>query len=97
MLVIFTFGITPKNYWHECLANHNQLETKSADTKTTFSKTGFDCHCDEMVVSTSFTNTSSDIHLVSFTAYKEFPSSPYHFIFYHSYSAKDLRGPPATA
>ncbi len=97
MLVIFTFSMTPKNYWHECLSDHRNVVTANPEGKITVSKTGQDCHCDELVVNTPFTQIPSELHLSSFIAYDEFSDLPYRFIFYITHAAKDLRGPPAKA
>jgi hypothetical protein len=95
MLVIFTFSMTPKTCWHECLSDHGNVVTANPDGKITVGKTGQDCLCDERVVNTPFTEIPSELHLPSFTAYEEFSDPPYRFIFYITHAAKDLRGPPA--
>jgi hypothetical protein len=96
MLVIFTFSITPKTFWHKCLADHGE-NASVIDDKTTVHKTNFDCHCDELVITAAFTQPAIEVQISSPRNYKEFNLVPCHLYLPTTRLSKDLRGPPAVA
>ncbi len=95
MLIVFAFSITPTIALHNWLANHTDTCKKITDKNTEqLSKKTFNCHCDNIVAESPFTETeifknlspiqifvlATNINIV------QLPSSP--TIFY------SLRGPP---
>ena len=95
MLIVFAFSITPTIVLHNWLANHTDTSKKSGDTKADqISKKTFNCHCDNLVAESPFTETETFKSLSPLSIFAvttivdivQLPSSP--TIFY------SLRGPP---
>lgn len=95
LLIIFAFSVTPTIVLHNWLANHTDSVRKLPDTgQTQVAKQLFNCHCDNIVAESAFTETASIIITVPgqlFTVQQNcsiihLPSSP-HFYF-------SQRGPP---
>jgi hypothetical protein len=95
LLLVFAFSITPKKYLHDLVADHEDFYSCYSGDETTVSTAGFNCHCDDLVVSTPFVKTVFESALSPAPVHKAFPSSTYHFFFYSTSSAKDSRGPPS--
>lgn len=95
MLVMFAFSITPTIVFHNWLANHTDTCKKSADTNAPqLGNKTFNCHCDNMVAESPFTETETfagvapiQIYLISETA--AIAQLPRSLTIFHS-----LRGPP---
>ena len=97
MLVIFALSITPKKLLHDLVANHRDKQALSfADNSTSqINRAVFNCHCDNLVAESSFTDDYSPIIFLTPGVFAKRSSSPVvcfyatrHFIF-------GLRGPPA--
>jgi hypothetical protein len=95
MLIVFAFSITPTIVFHNWLANHTDTCKKTGDVKADqISKQTFNCHCDNIVAESPFTETEifkslSPIQIFAVAAIvdiAQLTSSP--IIFY------SLRGPP---
>ena len=95
MLIVFAFSITPTIVFHNWVANHTDTFKKSADTKAhQVGKQTFNCHCDNIVAESPFTEPETFISLTPIQIFSvattvdivQLPSSP--DIFY------SLRGPP---
>jgi hypothetical protein len=95
MLIVFAFSITPTIVLHNWLANHTDTYKKSADTKSQqVGKQTFNCHCDNLVAESPFTETeifkslspTQIFAIIATVDIAQLPSSP--IIFY------SLRGPP---
>ncbi|MEJ7912714.1 MAG: hypothetical protein WKF70_06145 [Chitinophagaceae bacterium] len=95
LLLVFAFSITPKKYLHELVADHKDFYSYHSGEETTVNTAGFNCHCEELVVSTPFVETSLETALLPTIVYRTFSTSSYHFFFYSTNSAKDSRGPPS--
>lgn len=94
LLVIFTFGITPKKTLHTWFANHTDSTSKIPDGKTQqLSKAGFTCNCDDLVAESHFVAFSNPIVISNplFYSFVSFNSTPSISLpLFHNY----LRGPP---
>lgn len=97
MLLIFTFSITPKKYLHDLIADHTDFYSFHSGDEATYSQKGFNCQCEDLVVSTPFIEASFELSLSTEVYRKEFTSSSYHFYFLQTNRTKDSRGPPAIA
>ena len=95
MLIVFAFSITPTIVFHNWLANHTDtLKKYTNTTDEQIGKTTFNCHCDNLVAESPFTETETFISLPLIQIFAiaatvdivPLPSSP--IIFY------SLRGPP---
>ena len=96
LLIVFAFSITPTIVFHNWLAGHSDTVKKSfTATGKQLGKQTFNCHCDNIVAESPFTEAGEIIPtpLKAFFSIKQaadlapFISSP--AIFY------SLRGPPA--
>jgi len=95
MLIVFAISITPTIVFHNWLAGHTDTAKKCTDTKEQVGKQTFNCHCDNIVAESPFTEPAATIiapaeqlfSLVKFEKQQSLTSSPKIF---HS-----LRGPPA--
>jgi hypothetical protein len=95
MLLLFAFSTMPKKYLHDLVADHKDFYSfQSADEATVY-QTGFNCHCDDVVVSTPFVEASFTFNVAALPCYKAPAFSSYNFYFLNSCSTKDSRGPPA--
>jgi hypothetical protein len=94
MLIVFAFSITPTIVLHNWLANHTDTCKKATDSKEQVGKQTFNCHCDNLVAESPFTETETfkslsplQIFAITITVdITQLTSSP--TIFY------SLRGPP---
>lgn len=96
LVLVFAFSITPTIVFHNWLAGHSDTVKKSLNTTgEQFGKQTFNCHCDNIVAESPFTEPVGIIPapIKAFFSIKQvahstqFISSP--AIFY------SLRGPPA--
>jgi hypothetical protein len=96
MLAVFAFSITPKIILHNVVANHKDTPFASNFEKNAqFSKAGFNCSCDNLVVESPFTDDYDPLHVIINTFYpaqiiKDVNSFDNTVYFYPA-----LRGPPA--
>lgn len=95
MLIVFAFSITPTIVFHNWLSNHTDTYKKATDTKAQqVGKQTFNCHCDNIVAESPFTETETCAGLAPTQIFAitttvdivQLTSSP--AIFY------SLRGPP---
>jgi hypothetical protein len=62
MLLVFAFSITPTIVFHNWLADHTDTVKKITDTKgDQFGKKTFNCHCDNIVAESPFTEPAKEI------------------------------------
>ncbi len=96
LLLLFAFSNTPKKTLHDFFANHKDVPVRSSRSKTIqFSQSGFNCHCDDLVVESPFIGSLPSPELtapapcrpVAYPAIRTafFPAPPRYF---------ELRGPP---
>jgi hypothetical protein len=96
LLLIFLISITPKKYWHDVLAQHNDSISwnKYADDHEV-SKTGFNCDWNMQVATSPFTEQDEvklpALPLVHERYYFFSNTSFYSSTIFH----RALRGPPA--
>jgi hypothetical protein len=95
MLTVFAFSVTPKILLHNLVADHKDTPINSNHSnKEQFSKAGFNCNCDNLVVESPFVNDFFPVQLSvekqfaqQQTFFKNYFNSLHHFYF-------ELRGPP---
>jgi hypothetical protein len=95
MVLLFLFSITPKKHWHDLLAAHTDTYAAAVAGEATLSPEGFNCHADDLVVSTPFIEiapAAETVLLPAYTPYTLFCPSRF---FSSPSKAKDSRGPPA--
>lgn len=95
MLLLFSFSITPKNYLHDWAASHVDVYAYHTGDETAFNLAGFNCDCQDLVVSTPFIEASFNLNVGTLPAHTDLPVSSYYFSFSNTYRTKDSRGPPA--
>jgi hypothetical protein len=55
LLLLFAFSNTPKKTLHDFFARHKDVPIRSSVSKTArFVQSGFNCHCDDLVVELPF-------------------------------------------
>jgi hypothetical protein len=97
LLLLFAFSNTPKKTLHDFFANHKDVPVRSTGSKMVqFSQSGFNCHCEDLVVELPFISSMPPLELttpapsrpVAYPAIRTafFPAPPRYF---------ELRGPPA--
>ena len=95
MLIVFAFSITPTIVLHNWLANHTDTYKKNADAKKQqLSKKIFNCHCDNLVAESPFTETEtfksvSPLPIFAITTTVDIAQLPVPPTIFYS-----LRGPP---
>ncbi len=88
-------SITPRKYLHDLIFDHtDSYSSTHSDDATTISQAGFNCHCEDLVVSTPFVNVSLEMHVPAGLHYKAFSPALYSSFFSNTHITKDLRGPP---
>jgi hypothetical protein len=96
MLMVFTFGITPRLYWHDLFANHTHLAPRiDDDGKANVQKSGFQCDCHSLVATSTFTDETDRISIDEIRCYSPFISSFVSFRFSNHLQHTDSRGPPS--
>lgn len=95
MLLIFTFSITPKKYLHHLIADHTDYCTTASGEKATVTQWGYNCHYDDLVVSSPFVESTPSATFFIPAVYKIAPPPVYTFYFLRNNTTTDLRGPPA--
>lgn len=94
--MLFAFSVMPKTYLHDWVANHTDYYSFHSNDETV-TKTGFNCHCDDLVVSAPFTAPPAGFYLNAFLSFTTFVSPAYAFLFANAPATKDSRGPPRLA
>jgi hypothetical protein len=97
MLLIFAFSITPKKYLHDLVADHTDYYSFHISTEASVGQAGFNCHCDDLVVSTPFIPTAFTTDISLPTLYNEYVVTSFRQFNLSTQYTKDLRGPPAIA
>lgn len=98
MLLIFTFSITPKRYLHDLVADHTDYYSGfNPGGEPAVNQAGFDCDCDELVVSTPYIEIVGKQSSLEQIAFCSFILSSYSLFITPSRTTNDLRGPPALA
>jgi hypothetical protein len=97
LLVVFAISVAPKSYFHDALANHNDVGQICTDNLNSphFHQSGINCHFDQLVISSLFHFSAESFSDFSLS----FLSTPHHRIetsyLLHALVAKENRGPPA--
>lgn len=96
MVVVFALSITPTIVFHNWLANHTDTVKRSVETTGDYiGKQTFNCHCDNIVAESPFTETAKTIITYPLQPHSSvnaelqvqyFSSQRFHY---------SLRGPPA--
>ena len=94
LLCLFTFSVTPKQWLHNIFADHKDFYSNAAGNHLQFTKSGFRCDCENLVVNTPFIHVDGPAELI---ITKFLPvgqgitinnyNAGHHFLFH-------LRGPP---
>ena len=95
LLLIFTLSITPKKYLHDCIADHNDFYSFNLTKDPSVSKAGFDCDCEDVVVSSPFIENCLHQFGPPPVAIDRLSVKWQPFYFQSTLSTKDSRGPPA--
>ncbi len=97
-LLLFTFSMAPKKYLHDLVADHTDFYGYSnGDNETTVSKAGFNCDCEELVVTAPFVPASFSADFALPTQHNSFVISFHRQFNLITQYTKDLRGPPSVA
>ncbi|MEP6749200.1 MAG: hypothetical protein ABJB86_15810 [Bacteroidota bacterium] len=96
LLLVFTFGIAPKKFLHDAIANHkDKASLVLSNGETQLSHAGFICKCDNLVAESPFTNEAGYFELAPFQVFSvQRDATLYHF-YSSTYFSFGLRGPPA--
>lgn len=98
LLLIFVLSITPKLYLHDICADHTDFYgyTSNSDD-TVISKAGFNCECQDLVVTTPFIQSHFSAEFTLPPADAGFITASYQQFILTTQYTKDLRGPPGIA
>jgi len=97
MLIVFAFSVTPTILLHDFFVNHTDtVKKKSSDSdREQVGKKLYNCHCDNIVAESPFTDTE----IIVFLSPKQVLSSPetddVTNISSYKIVSRSLRGPPA--
>jgi hypothetical protein len=95
MLAVLAFSVTPKILLHNLVADHKDTPIKSnCSNQEQFSKAGFNCNCDNLVVESPFVNDFIPVDLSiakQFVQQQTFFKNNFHSLHYFYF---ELRGPP---
>jgi hypothetical protein len=94
MLCILLFSITPKQYLHRWFANHTDLYSETKADHSSVIPAGFNCGCDDPVVSSPFVQTSAAIEIVLPSFLTIHVVSPLSETTFTATVPVDSRGPP---
>jgi hypothetical protein len=97
MLVIFTFSIMSKQVVHDLIADHVDYKIAFSHDETSVSQAGFNCDCNDLVVSSPYITTVTTCRLSANLLYQTYQTPALDFIQLNPHTTKDLRGPPASA
>jgi len=96
ILVLFSFSITPKRYFHDLLASHVDTSIqKKVSGNEEVNKSGFNCDCDTLVATSPFTEENSEIVISLLPVHISHYTSFIIPLYTASHSFIELRGPPA--
>lgn len=99
VLVVFAFSITPQKVWHDVLANHRDLSSRTyqIDKKgDQIHKTVINCNCDQLVVESAFLTKTTHFSFAIPIVEKDYYAKPYSFSFHSTIYYIGLRGPPSS-
>ena len=96
MLVVLTFSIMSKQVVHDLIADHVDYKIAFSPDETSVSQAGFNCDCDDLVVSSPYISTVTTCRLSVNLLYQAYQIPAHEFIQLNSHITKDLRGPPAS-
>ena len=96
MLAVFAFSVTPKILLHDLVADHKDSPRSHNNSKEQqFSKKGFNCNCDNLVVESPFLINYTEIDITTTQKFSEQQveyTNDFHSLDYFYF---ELRGPPA--
>jgi hypothetical protein len=98
LLMIFSFGITPKKFLHDAIATHrDKIVVATAHNQLHISHTGFACKADNLVAESPFTEQDNGFYFSGLPIFSEEQRAvPYHF-YSSTHVFFALRGPPTRA
>lgn len=96
LLLIFSISVAPKAYFHDLIAHHKDYSNCNDFHKNSvLHKEGYNCHFDDLVVSTPFT-VPAERNLPPVTVYFDQPPVRFCFRSLPAFIKQiDNRGPPA--
>jgi hypothetical protein len=94
LLALFALAITPKIAIHALVAHHTDTHVKP-DGNDQYSKAGFHCATDNLVVQLPFTGCAISVQLGLPAVYLQHPASMLETPLPSSHPLFGLRGPPA--
>lgn len=97
LLLIFTISITPKNYFHEVIADHKDISYCDGLDNSTGSihQQGYACHFDNLVVTLPFVLENGPDFSFLPVDYTDQINFSYSSPFQYCHLEKITRGPPA--
>lgn len=94
-LLLFSFCVTPKRFWHDLLANHKDAQSSVSIPAQQIAASGFHCHVDDLVVVAPFLpGVQTGIPIILSSIPLSFSES-LHSIVSLYLSHAESRGPPA--
>ena len=97
MLMLFAFSITPKKILHDVFANHKDslVKTVRGTDAAQLTVAGFNCHCDNLVAESPFTDEHTVFEIAAPLAFAEQKSAAIADFNSQSQFFFELRGPPS--
>ncbi len=94
-LLLFSFCVTPKRFWHDLLANHKDAQSSAILPVQQITASGFHCHIDDLVVVAPFLPGIQTVDPVILSSIPLSFSESLHSIASSYLSHSESRGPPA--
>jgi len=97
LLVLFTFSITPKLFWHDLVADHRDTIGYHSynDDQSHITAAGFNCDCNTLVVTVPFIEQPDPVSTPVTPVPATIPSVIAVQIFSCTHDFFQLRGPPS--
>jgi hypothetical protein len=97
LLVLFIASITPKNYFHDLIADHKDVSycDHPAKTSTHLHQQGYNCNFDDLVVTVPYLLTAKQILFLPDQLYTELNYPETSFSLQAATHYKETRGPPS--
>jgi len=96
LLLIFSISIAPKAYFHDLIADHKDYSNCNDFHKNSvLHKEGYNCHFDDLVVSSPFILQAEKITVPTITYFNSHSVSLYSLSLQAFLQTIDNRGPPA--
>ena len=97
LLVVFALSVTPKIYFHDVIANHKDAAAscdRPQQVKACIHQAGFNCHVDELVVTSAYLIIENIRSLLIASHFPEFNSTYQFLLSCNCLLNNESRGPP---